>query len=736
MTFLRNKRIAVLSNGLLSAYQVAFRDALRAAARRHGCDLLMVLGRELEHADPNERAQTEIFEWLTPASVDGVIALSGVLVNYSGPSALLRLLKRLRPVPSVSIGVGLDGVPSIRVDNGSGMCRVVQHLIDAHGARRIAFIGGPQDNQEAAARLGGYRVALASRGIPWRETIVRHGRFTRDTGEACMRELLAVGVEIDAVAAANDYMALGAMQVLREHGLSVPDQVRVVGFDDSPLARLAPKPLTSVAQPIGVMAERAFDALFATNDGSSKPPVSTFSPDLVLRHSCGCGRSAPRSTMESEPARRILPSSSRYQAALALCSAQLASASPWLRDCVEALSSAFGRELEGEGDAFIHGVEALVERAVERGAPLEELARALRMLGEAFEVECPGVVRRLEAAGWRALHLISEASARAEGRASLETFDHFISARYAGQRLLVSLDPNGIASALQRTLPELRVSSAALSLVDELEPERLRPLVISKPSGLMAPMEPTFPRERLVPEEFFERESACYIVMPLTFEARVYGVLAVGGAVAPFVCEMLRLQLSSALEIGRLQRRLVQETKARERADQLQLERELAVARDIQTALAPKRYPIQGFEVVAAMLPAREVGADYHDVIGAEGGAWLCVGDVTGHGLGSGLIMLMIQSMVTVLARTRRDASPAALLADLNEGAHAQRARAPRSRRSRDHHRVPALCRRARGVRGRARGSHRVSPRVGSHGALLDRRRMGRHHAEHPSRDS
>ncbi|HTV24535.1 MAG TPA: hypothetical protein VMG12_37850, partial [Polyangiaceae bacterium] len=83
MSISRNPRIALLTNGLLSSYQVAFRDALAVSARRHGCDLLVVLGRELEHTDLNERTQNEIFEWMNASSVDGVIALTGVLVNFA-----------------------------------------------------------------------------------------------------------------------------------------------------------------------------------------------------------------------------------------------------------------------------------------------------------------------------------------------------------------------------------------------------------------------------------------------------------------------------------------------------------------------------------------------------------------------------------------------------------------------------------------------------------------------------
>jgi DNA-binding LacI/PurR family transcriptional regulator/serine phosphatase RsbU (regulator of sigma subunit) len=646
------------------------RDALEHCARRHSCDLVAVLGRELEHTDLNERTQNVIFDWISPDSVDGVIALSGVLVNFAGSGALTRLLERLSPVPVVSVGVGLPGVKSITVDNRAGMRKAVQHLLERHGCTRVAYISGPPDNQEADARLQGYRDALLTHGLTPAPELVTYGRFTLPTGQDCMNELLARGCEMDAVAAANDYMALGAMDALRNRGIAVPKQMRVLGFDDSPLAGLSSRPLTSVAQPAEAMAERALEVLLEAIAGESSESLTVFSPQVVLRHSCGCGHVDQLwSTPPSSTRRSALEVVRSSPAALVdvLASFGVGAGQWWNLRCTE-LIQALERELRGEAEAFFHLVERLTEAAPEAGVSLDNLRRSItalkRTIGAASIDGAPG----LERVWLSSLNAISEANRRAEGRASLDLFERFIDLRYSGQRLSMSLEADSIAAELERSLPLVGVTSACIALLDERHPDLLRPILIlderrARPGALGS-----YAKRELIPRDLFANERSSFVVMALTFETEVFGVFVVDGNASPLVCEMLRTQISAAMKLGRMQRRVIMETAARERSDQLHLEAEVAIAREIQTALSPKRHQVQHLDIAATMLPAKEVGGDYYDVIPVPGGAWLCIGDVTGHGLLSGLIMLMIQSMVTALARSRPNASPAELLVEVNQG--------------------------------------------------------------------
>jgi serine phosphatase RsbU (regulator of sigma subunit) len=160
---------------------------------------------------------------------------------------------------------------------------------------------------------------------------------------------------------------------------------------------------------------------------------------------------------------------------------------------------------------------------------------------------------------------------------------------------------------------------------------------------------------------------SCLLCLPLTFERQVLGLVVFGGEADPFVCEAIRSQLSASLELGALHARIVEETTLRERLAREQLLGELKVARRIQTALLPSPAAVPGLEIAAHMLPADQVGGDYYDIFNMADGCWMAIGDVTGHGLLAGMIMLMLQTAVSTLVNTLPDALPAQLVGRLNQ---------------------------------------------------------------------
>lgn len=150
-----------------------------------------------------------------------------------------------------------SGFPHVTVDNLRAAHRAVTHLVE-RGRRRIGMITGPLHIQSAMDRLRGYRLALEEAGTPFDPDLVKEGNFHQHTGYEITRAWIDSGKPLpDALFCANDLMAIGALQALRERGLCVPDDIALVGFDDLPLAEAVDPPLTTVAQPIQEMAETA-----------------------------------------------------------------------------------------------------------------------------------------------------------------------------------------------------------------------------------------------------------------------------------------------------------------------------------------------------------------------------------------------------------------------------------------------------------------------------------------------
>ncbi|MEU1809489.1 LacI family DNA-binding transcriptional regulator [Micromonospora aurantiaca (nom. illeg.)] len=215
--------------------------------------------------------------YTTGRHVDGVL-----FASLHGEDPLPGRLARLG-IPVVCSGRPLDGadVPYVDVDHTGGVSIAVQHLI-AGGRRRIATIAGPQDMVAGIERLIGYRNAITGAGLP---ELVAYGDFTRESGTAAMRELLAADPELDAVFAASDLMAHAALRTLRESGRRVPEDVAVIGFDDIETAAYTEPPLTTVRQPIVELGRSMTRQLLRIAAGEDVEQALMLPTELVRRES-------------------------------------------------------------------------------------------------------------------------------------------------------------------------------------------------------------------------------------------------------------------------------------------------------------------------------------------------------------------------------------------------------------------------------------------------------------------
>lgn len=239
-----------------------------------GLQLLLALADSQAERDRLER-------YLTGQHVDGVL-----LISLHGDDPLPYHLEQ-SGIPTVVGGTPLGGPPTtlicVDADNMGGARQAVEHLV-ARGRRRIATITGPQDTQVGLDRLSGHREALAAAGLPY--SLVAAGDFSEESGAVAMRALLAEDPTLDAVFAASDPMAAGAMRVLRDAGRSIPSDVAVVGFDDSATARHVAPPLTSVNQPVQAMGREMANLLVRRIRGEQvEPGVLVLDTHLVIRDS-------------------------------------------------------------------------------------------------------------------------------------------------------------------------------------------------------------------------------------------------------------------------------------------------------------------------------------------------------------------------------------------------------------------------------------------------------------------
>ncbi|HEX2756719.1 MAG TPA: LacI family DNA-binding transcriptional regulator [Candidatus Limnocylindrales bacterium] len=227
-------------------------------------------------------------DYLVAGHVDGAI-----LVSLHGDDPLPGRIIDAR-IATVVVGRPLRnrGVSYVDVDNRGGARNAVEDLI-AGGRRVIASIGGPADMMASQDRLHGYRDALVAAGLGADPTLEAAADFTQDGGAAAMRQLLAARPDLDAVFAASDLMAAGAMSVLDAAGRRVPEDVAIVGYDDSPVAATARPPLTSVRQPIEEMGQESARLLLELVEDADRAPRRVILTTELIRRASSAGRAMP-----------------------------------------------------------------------------------------------------------------------------------------------------------------------------------------------------------------------------------------------------------------------------------------------------------------------------------------------------------------------------------------------------------------------------------------------------------
>jgi LacI family repressor for deo operon, udp, cdd, tsx, nupC, and nupG len=270
----RTQTIGVVVTTITDPCVAEIVQAVESTARDHEYSVIL--------ASFNSESEREIaaVEMLQSKRVDGVI------VTSSRVGALYQdHLERLR-VPVVLINSrGKEKGSytfSVRVDNRHGGCLATEHLIQ-QGHRRIAYVSGPADHSDDVERQAGYRQALVEAGIVFDSDLVVRGTGRVGGGERALPVVMALDEPPTAIFCYNDMTAVGLMHAVWEAGLSVPQNLAVVGFDDIPLASCVQPPLTSIAQPTSMMGGRAVEMVLALMANGS-PATADVSNIVVQGH--------------------------------------------------------------------------------------------------------------------------------------------------------------------------------------------------------------------------------------------------------------------------------------------------------------------------------------------------------------------------------------------------------------------------------------------------------------------
>ncbi len=285
----RRLTIGLLTDWLDELYQQGILEGIIAKAEENDFNLIVYNGGALQSPRKFESNRNFIYDLISKENIDGLVIIAGAIGTYVSEQKISAFCSQFLPLPVVSIAYNIEKCHSLFINNKEGMKKLLLHFIKEHGRKRIAYISGVENNPDAKERYDVYIQTLRENNIEVDPALIYMGDYLAKSGTQAVKALLDERhVKFDAIVAANDNMALAAMQELQERGFQIPSEISVGGFDDIVLSRHSAPPLTTVNQSLfdqGAMAVETLSDMISGENVEKKIIIPT---QLVIRQSCGC----------------------------------------------------------------------------------------------------------------------------------------------------------------------------------------------------------------------------------------------------------------------------------------------------------------------------------------------------------------------------------------------------------------------------------------------------------------
>lgn len=589
---------SVYEGTTIDSYTHTLLQGIRAAASAQNCGLLMGCGISLPGSPRGSRTVWAVpgagadFVPVGPWNTDGLIVIpddfSDAQFDY-----MQDLIRSGYPV--VFTTTEKPG-RVVAVDNAGGIRQAFEHLFE-HGHRRIAFVAGKSGRGgDSAERLAAYREALRSAALEEDERLIAFGEHRRDGGRIAMQRILASGARFSGLLASNDLSGLGAMEVLKESGLRVPEDVAVIGFDDILEARSQVPPLTTVRHPTFTLGYRAvlsvLEAIRGERSGESSARVET---QLIVRQSCGCrlgdARALPFDHPQPEELGAIRPLLAHEMAEAAFAEGRHTRREDIRALClnlVEALVSSMARAdpacFNDELQRLLGWLETQAEDANAWHAAVSALHGGLPGLIGAL----PGSNRDMADELIDGAHLAIAALAQRQTTGALVR--HMATSNRLGlmtSQLLAALDVSESASILANHLPHLGIQHALVVIYSSQEDdpfsrsEILLDVGFEGGSAQRQFMTREFPPGWLYPDD----PAPQLAILPLVVDESTKGYVAFGARdLEP--CAAVVHNLGSALRNSRLYREALEGRQLAEQANRLKTRFLSMVSHELRTPLS------------------------------------------------------------------------------------------------------------------------------------------------------
>lgn len=614
--------IAFLTAAMEDHFGLAMWTAIVEAAHEQNANVVTIANDLLEDSFSDTKSIDSIFRAANEDVIDAIIIYGARLGTSIPQKTFHEFCHQFTSKPVVIIGQQVDGIPSVLSDNYDGMHDLVRHLTLDHGYRRIAFIRGPEGQIGAETRLQAYKDALSESNIKFDPNLISPpGSWEASTGENAVNLFIDErNVDFDAIVGVNDAIALDAMWALRNHGLEVPDDVAVVGYDGQIIAKAATPPLTTVRQHLKEQCTHAVNIVFTKLQGGDAPDLIEIPTKLCIRQSCGCsssaiGRAVTKTIVDSVKTDTLnVNHEDRIKTIAAIVDSTIEGSKPtWSKRLFES----FIADVENHNpDKFLQEFAQCIEKTASIETDINDWQRVVSLLGHFSHMQFSGETKteRIEELIHQSRVLIGEKIQQIETRQSMIFDRQYANMRETTRSLSSACELDDFLEMLYQSLPRFGIRSCYLSLYEsayqiheddlQVEPSSLNMILAFDESGRLASETDTVtPSATILPhQEILARNKINSIVVKSLDSADgplgvvLFEVYPPNGR----ACDMLQEQISSSLNYALLLQARQQEhdllqqayTEVEEQVKEkeIELEFEIVDREHAQQALTREQY--------------------------------------------------------------------------------------------------------------------------------------------------
>jgi diguanylate cyclase (GGDEF)-like protein len=564
--------IGVLIDNLEGGYQSKILSGILTQSEKSNINLFIYPGKFLHSHYEFDYQYNFIFNLIDKNKIDGLIVFAGAIGNFLTQEELEDYLNNFTPIPMVSISTPLKNAINLLINNNDGFQDALNHLIEVHGYKKIAFITGPADHFEAKLRLNIFKETLLKHNIPFSDEYIIPGNFVINSGEEAVRIIFdEKKLDIDAIAAANDDMAIGALTELNRRKINVPKDVAIIGFNDTDKSNSVNPSITTVCQPLFEMGKQSILSILEKINNNAIKKDIIFSTNLVIRQSCGCSFQSVESLTKTKVKSDIDKSDLKNKIALEMINSinipdkYKTSIKKWIK----ALVAEFMNEIENnENSKFLSLLNIFFILLANYENEISSWQKGIiifrnNILNSLTDINKINNAMFLFEKVWA---LFSEIAMRKEMNKYLEIESTTYQVSDISNSIITSLDFETLLDRLALKLPCIGINGCYISLYDHsLKNCNYPKHKIPKFSNLLFAFNEygrfgikdkqfKFETKKLLPDEILpNKKNSIYIILPLFFQNENFGFIIFESSYKnPIIYESIRGQISTAYKIATL----------------------------------------------------------------------------------------------------------------------------------------------------------------------------------------